>query len=89
MADTKHMACAQTDIANAPGQLNESLLWSEIEFWQEMIETRCDDLPGPTVERMQFALALAKRRLAEIRDPARHDQPDGVVTNPQTRSAQP
>jgi hypothetical protein len=87
MADTKHTACARTDIANAPVRLNETLLWSEIEFWQEMIETRCEDLPGPTVERMQFALALAKRRLAEIRDPARHDQPDGVVTTCQPRSA--
>ena len=89
MADTRHAACAKTETVKAPGRTYESQLKSEIDFWRDMLETRSDDLPGPTVERMQFALALAKRRLAEIRDPALPDQPDGVVNICQTRSAQP
>ena len=62
---------AETDISDAelPGEtdngpdLSETVLRSEIAFWQEMIESHCDALPPEAVERMHHALSLAKWRL--------------------------
>ena len=44
--------------------VNETVLRSEIAFWQEMIGTSSDALPPEAVERMHHALALAEKRLS-------------------------
>ena len=68
MAEPEHNASARP----GPGNPTESdLLRSEIAFWQEMIETHCSDMPPDALERMRFALALARKRLAESSDPAK------------------
>jgi hypothetical protein len=68
MAEPEHNATARPDPENSTGS---DLLRSEIAFWQEMIETRCNDMPPDAVERMRFALALARKRLAESSDPVK------------------
>ena len=66
------MAETETATAEQPGDehsridINETVLRSEIAFWQEMIGSRRDALPPEAVERMHHALALAERRLSGL-----------------------
>ena len=41
----------------------EYQLRTEIEFWQDVIETQADDTSHETVERMTMAKSLAERKL--------------------------
>ena len=45
---------------------NEALLRSEIGFWKELIGSRDPSIAPASVERMEHALALAEKRLAEL-----------------------
>ena len=45
-------------------RLNETVLRSEIAFWQEMIDSAGDELPPEAFERMCQAQALAEKRLS-------------------------
>ena len=45
------------------GPAGRDALQAEIHFWEDMIETRGHCLPPEAVERMQYAMALAERRL--------------------------
>lgn len=87
MAESKNKACARPEPEHAQDQTSESLLRSEIDFWQEMIEARCEDLPDHAVERMHFALALAKKRLAEWTGAPRDEREARVVPIRPARSA--
>jgi len=46
--------------------INETLLRSEIGFWQEMIDSDDESLAPDALERMQQALALAQSRLKSL-----------------------
>jgi hypothetical protein len=46
--------------------LNETMLRSEVLFWQELIESSSDALPPESVERMEQALELARSRLSAL-----------------------
>lgn len=46
--------------------INETLLRSEIGFWQEMIDSDGESLAPDALERMQQALALAQSRLKNL-----------------------
>ena len=48
--------------------LNETMLRSEVLFWQELIESSSDALPPESVERMEQALELARSRLSTLFD---------------------
>ena len=65
MADTTHHACAMPELSEPAARCDTNLLRSEIEFWQEMIQASSGAMPAQAMERMQFALALARKRLAE------------------------
>jgi hypothetical protein len=66
------MADSETTRAEQPGgitagvHLNETMLRSEVAFWQEMIGCRSDAMPADAVERMHQALALAESRLIRL-----------------------
>lgn len=47
-------------------RIGENLLRSEIEFWQEIIETCPVTQPPESIERMHQALALAESRLEKL-----------------------
>lgn len=47
-------------------EIGESLLRSEIMFWNDMIESCERKHPGEALERMQQALALAQTRLTAL-----------------------
>ena len=66
MADTETATAGQPDDEHSRIDLSETVLRSEIAFWQEMIGSRCDAMPPEAVERMQHALALAKKRLSGL-----------------------
>lgn len=46
--------------------INETLLRSEIGFWQEMIDCRDESMAPEALERMEQALALARSRLKKL-----------------------
>ncbi len=52
--------------ADAGPRINETVLRSEIAFWQEMIGSATSELPDEAVERMRHALALAERKLSHF-----------------------
>ena len=45
--------------------LDEEMLNTEIDFWQDMIELRRNTASPESLERMQQALALVERKLAK------------------------
>ncbi len=65
---------AESDISTSRGsasaeagpQFNETVLRSEIAFWQEMLGSATSELPDEAVERMRHALALAERKLSHF-----------------------
>lgn len=52
----------------------EDNLTAEIEFWQEMIESRSLTMAPERVERMEQALALATRKLQLMKHAASFEQ---------------
>ena len=66
------MAVSETTRAEQAGEtspgahMNETLLRSEITFWQEMIACRSDAMPAYAVERMHHALELAESHLLTL-----------------------
>lgn len=66
MIDNEIKHRKRTEICRPLHAQNEFLLRSEVEFWRDLIES-CNDTESPEhLERMQFALALAERRLSEL-----------------------
>jgi len=74
MAEPEISMTAEPETFRSGPRLNETVLRSEIAFWQEMIGSTADGLPPEAFERMHQALALAEKRLsllyqAHSRDP--------------------
>ena len=89
------MADSEISGAELPGgahdrrDLSETVLRSEIAFWKEMIETRCEALPPEAVERMHHALALAERRLTGLQQHFPNpDAPNVYQLEPERRKVQ-
>jgi hypothetical protein len=66
MAESEISMSGGSASAEAGPHINETVLRSEIAFWQEMIGSVSSDLPVEAVERMQHALALAERKLSHF-----------------------
>lgn len=85
------MAVSETTRAEQAGetstgaQLNETLLRSEITFWQEMIGCRSDAMPAYAVERMHQALELAESRLLTLYEDHPHPLSHNVYQLDQAR----
>lgn len=50
--------------SNESNGLDLSLLDTEVAFWREMINESNDQCSPESLERMQYALALAEKRIA-------------------------
>lgn len=67
MSNQSHSESSTAEDSVTP-LLNETMLRSEVLFWQELIESSSDDLPPESVERMEQALELARSRLSTLFD---------------------
>ena len=64
MAESEISISGGSASTQAGPNINETVLRSEIAFWQEMIGSSSNALPPEAVERMHQALALAEKRLS-------------------------
>lgn len=64
MAESEISISEDSAPSQAGPRVNETVLRSEIVFWQEMIGTSSNALPPEAVERMHHALALAEKKLS-------------------------
>jgi len=85
MAESEISTSEDSASTQAGPRVNETVLRSEIAFWQEMIGTTSNALPPEAVERMHHALALAEKRLSGLYDLHLSARPSNVFHLEQAR----
>lgn len=85
MAESEISTSEDSASTQAGPRVNETVLRSEIAFWQEMIGTSSNALPPEAVERMHHALALAEKRLSGLYDLHLSARPSNVFHLEQAR----
>lgn len=65
-------------------QTQEEMLYAEIEFWRDMLESRKGTVPEQTTERMLNARELAERKLLMVQEESA-DSATNFATSPRLR----
>jgi hypothetical protein len=69
-------ACTGPGQGQGEGGGAEALLRTEISFWREMLQSSHEGTPMTSVERMEYALALAECRLSKLIAHRNGDEPE-------------
>jgi len=85
MAESQVSIARGVDENQAAPRFNETVLRSEISFWQEMIDSSGTALPPEAVERMHHAQALAENRLSRLYEEHVHAPANNVFHLDQQR----